>query len=98
MNQMWQVALKYVFTVFVVKPVLAFTSIEQHPAFSGQCSVIPNADFNNKLTCIKQPSAFKGHFTVSCDSLLKKLRLMIFMNKETTGARGRPQNIKLDQQ
>lgn len=47
------------------------TSIKQPLAFEGLYYAIPNVPFNSKLTCIKQPPASKGHFTLSHVRLLK---------------------------
>lgn len=40
----------------------AVTSTVQPPAFRSQYSVIKDLHFDSKLTFIKQPLAFKGHF------------------------------------
>lgn len=47
-----------------VKPVLGLHSIKQPPVTS-------TVHFNNKLTCIKESPAFRSHFTLSHDWLLK---------------------------
>lgn len=46
----------------IVRYVLVFTSIKHPPPFKGQYFEIPYIHFDTKLTCVRQPPAFKRPF------------------------------------